>query len=63
MTLTTNLRHADFCLPRPGHDAPRIESYRAAKTAPDGITPAGSISVVRCLECGNATYDGVQREG
>jgi hypothetical protein len=62
MTLTINLRHAEFCLPRPGLDQPRVEQYRAPKTAPDGITPAGGVSVVRCLECGNATYDGVQRK-
>lgn len=55
-------RHADFCLPRPGEDAPRIEAYRAPKYGPDGLTPAGSASVVRCVECAFATYDGVLLE-
>ena len=64
MTTTPTIpRHADYCLPRPGEDAPRMESYRAPKYGPDGLVPAGSVEVVRCLECGFATYDGVLREG
>jgi hypothetical protein len=59
--ITTNLKHAEFCLPRPGLDEPRIEQYPAPKYAPDGITPAGSVTVTRCLECGEATYDGQRR--
>jgi hypothetical protein len=61
MTATTQPNHAEYCLPRPGEDAPRIETYRSPKYAQDGITPAGSVLTVRCVECGNATYDGVQR--
>ena len=55
-------RHADFCLPRPGEEAPRIEVDRLPKYGPDGIAPAGFAQRVRCLECGFATYDGVLRE-
>lgn len=57
---TSTLEHASFCRPRPGYDAPRIESYRATRYADDG-NPAGNTLVVRCQECGNATYDGVQK--
>jgi len=55
-------RHADFCLPRPGEEAPRIEAYSAARYGPDGLTVVGSTQVVRCQECGFATYDGKLQE-
>jgi hypothetical protein len=61
MTTATALKHEEFCLPRPGADAPRVETWRAPRYAADGITPAGSVAVVRCVECGSATYDGVRR--
>ena len=65
MTTTTdpNLRHEDFCTPRPGEDAVRIERYRLPTYGPDGINAVGSVAVVRCLECGAATYDGQRRDG
>lgn len=55
-------RHADFCLPRPGEDAPRIEAYRVTRYGADGLTAAGSCQVVRCLECGFRTVDGALQE-
>jgi len=58
---TLTLKHEDFCLPRPGLDEPRVESYYATSYADDGITIAGNIRVVRCCECAAASYDGVQR--
>ncbi len=61
MTTATALKHEEFCLPRPGEAEPRVESWRAQKTGPDGVTPAGFVLVVRCTECGSATYDGVKR--
>ena len=61
MTTATQPNHAAFCMSRPGEDAPRIETWRAPKYGKDGITPAGSVLICRCTECGNATYDGVQR--
>ncbi len=57
---TSALIHEPFCLPRPGNDAPRIETWRATKTGPDGA-PAGSVRIERCTECGSALYDGVKR--
>lgn len=60
MTTATALRHEEFCLPRPGEDAARIEGYRQPKYDDKGLAVA-SVSVVRCLECGAASYDGVQR--
>ena len=61
MTTTTH-PHALYCLPRPGEDAPRMETYRATRYAEDGITPAGSTLVQRCTECGVALYDGVRKD-
>lgn len=58
---TTTHPHMAFCMSRPGLDEPRIESYRASRTTADGA-PAGSVAVVRCCECGSATYDGVRRD-
>lgn len=60
MSTATAHPHAEYCMPRPGADGPRIESWRAPKTGPDGA-PTGSVQVVRCVECGEATYDGVRR--
>ncbi|MDP9459580.1 MAG: hypothetical protein M3Q22_04750 [Actinomycetota bacterium] len=59
---TTTLEHSAYCLPRPGEDGPRVESYGVATYNRDGTAQVGSMRVVRCVECGNATYDGVQRE-
>ncbi len=58
MTATTNLAHADFCLPRPGEDAPRIERYTAPRYNQDGSRVVAVVAIERCLECGNATYNG-----
>ncbi len=60
MTTAAAPVHADFCLPRPGEDAPRIEAYPASRYDEQGLV-VGTVRVVRCVECGNATYDGVQR--
>ncbi len=60
-TTPSALLHERFCLPRPGASAPRIEVYDAARYGEDGITQVGVIRVTRCIECGNATYDGVAR--
>ncbi len=62
MTVPT-LEHAGYCKARPGEDAPRVESYGIPTYSQDGATQVGSIRCLRCIECGNATYDGVQREG
>ncbi|MDP9461348.1 MAG: hypothetical protein M3Q22_14235 [Actinomycetota bacterium] len=60
MTAPT-LEHADYCKARPGEDGPRVESYPIAVYGPDGTRQVGSIRCVRCVECGNASYDGVMR--
>jgi hypothetical protein len=52
---TKNLRHEEFCLPRPGADKPRVEGFLAYTDDPAGLSrPA--MFVTRCLECGAATY-------
>ncbi len=60
-TTSPTLRHAYFCLERPGADGPRLESYDAPRYGEDGTTHIGVVRVVRCQECGAATYDGVAR--
>ncbi len=57
-TVTGDLEHEVFCLPRPGSDEPRIESYQADRPGPDGIEIAARVTVTRCQECGAATYEG-----
>ncbi len=54
-------RHEDFCLPRPGEDEHRIERYAVPTYPADGVYPNGSVAVVRCVECGAATYNGERR--
>ncbi len=61
MTITDTLQHEDFCLPRPGQLAPRIEPYSVPRYSSDGLAVAGSVWCVRCIECGVSSYDGVQR--
>ncbi len=60
MTTAAAPTHAEFCLPRPGEDAPRIETYGAPRYNEQGYL-VSTVRVVRCQECGAATYDGVQR--
>ncbi len=52
--------HEEFCRPRPGEDAPRIERYGSPRYNEQGHV-VSVVQVVRCQECGNATYDGQQR--
>ncbi len=61
MTAPT-LEHADYCKPRAGEDAPRVETYGVPTYTQDGTRQVGSIRCARCIECGNASYDGVMRE-
>ena len=65
MSTTTppSFKHEEFCLPRPGEDGPRMETYRQPKYAADGITQAGTVEVCRCIECGAACYDGRRYDG
>ena len=51
----TKVRHEAFCLPRPNEQAPRIESYVALSDDPGGRSRP-THDVVRCLECGAASY-------
>jgi hypothetical protein len=62
MTTSTAHPHDSICLPRPGEDEPRIERYVIPTYSPDGTSRVGGTTVERCVECGNATYDGVLRE-
>ncbi len=58
MTSTTAIEHESYCLPRPGEDEPRIETFRAARTGQDGITVTSRPVVTRCVECGSQTVTG-----
>lgn len=55
-TMTATVRHEDFCLPRSGEKEPRIESYVHMGDDPASGRSAPTHDVVRCLECGAATY-------
>jgi hypothetical protein len=50
------IRHEEFCMPRPGAQAPRIESYIALADDPQTGRSRPTHDVSRCLECGAATY-------
>ncbi len=63
MTTTTAHPHADWCQPRPDEDAPRMETDRVATYSHDGSRVVGAVVRVRCLECAEATYDGIHRQG
>jgi hypothetical protein len=55
-TAAPQIRHEEFCLPRPGLDAPRIESFVALADDPHTGKSTPTHNVTRCLECGAATY-------
>ena len=55
-TMTDKVRHEDFCLPREGEKGPRIESYVHMGDDPASGRSAPTHDVIRCLECGAATY-------
>lgn len=55
-TTAPKIRHEEFCLPRPGMDEPRIESYVHTDDDPKTGLSRPTHDVSRCLECGAATY-------
>ncbi len=57
--MTTAFQHEEFCLPRPGEDAPRVESYGLDRENDHGQVIA-TVRCVRCQECGAISYDGAQ---
>lgn len=57
-TATTHIEHEKFCMPRPGEDEPRIETFTVARTAPDGVTHVGRARICRCIECGSQHVEG-----
>ncbi len=60
MTTAAAFEHAEYCLPRPGADAPRMEKYGSPRYNEQNQVVA-VVTVLRCQECGAATYNGVQR--
>lgn len=52
---TKALRHEEFCLPRPGEPAARIEGFLAYEDDASGRSRPAAF-VTRCLECGAASY-------
>lgn len=55
-SMTVKVRHEDFCLPRPGEQKPRIESYVHMGDDPASGRSAPTHDVTRCLECGATNY-------
>jgi hypothetical protein len=53
---TPKIRHEEFCLPRPGSSAPRIESYVYMDDDPKSGRSRPTHDVFRCIECGAANY-------
>lgn len=56
VTTETKIRHEEFCLPRPGQQSPRIESYVHSDDDPQTGRSRPTHDVTRCLECGAANY-------
>lgn len=56
-TLSAQITHAPYCLPRPGESGPRIESFRAERTNDVGQVVARP-RVVRCVECAEQIVQG-----
>lgn len=54
---TKNLRHEEFCLPRPGEKEPRVEGFTAYEDDAESGKARASAFVTRCIECGAATYN------
>ena len=55
-TTKDTVRHEDFCLPRPGATEPRLERYVHLGDDPKSGRSLPTHDVIRCLECGAATY-------
>lgn len=53
----SKIRHEEFCLPRPGEDGPRVESYSHLGDDPTTGRSRPIARVTRCLECGATHYD------
>jgi len=53
----SKIRHEEFCLPRPGEDEPRLETYPylADDLATGRARPVAQVT--RCIECGATHYD------
>ena len=57
----SKIRHEEFCLPRPGSDEPRVESYPyLADDAATGRSRPVAV-VTRCQECGATQYDRTEK--
>lgn len=52
------IKHAYFCLPRPGLTEPRLESFHRDRTGDDGTTVIARPRVTRCLECAEQFVEG-----
>lgn len=52
--IAPKIRHEDFCLPRPGAEEPRTESYDYLDDSTGASRPTHKVT--RCLECGAANY-------
>ena len=54
--VVTEVRHEEFCLPRPGQAEPRIEVYPHYEDHPKSGRAYQTHTVTRCIECGAARY-------
>lgn len=53
----SKIRHEEFCLPRPGEDGPRVESYSYLADDPKSGRSQPTAQVTRCIECGATHYE------
>lgn len=53
----SKIRHEEFCLPRPGEDGPRVESYSYLGDDLKSGRSRPVAQVTRCIECGATYYD------
>lgn len=65
MSTTTStadgVEHEYYCIPQPNELTQRMEIYSAPCYAADGKVTR-EMSIVRCIECGAASYDGVSEK-
>jgi len=55
------IRHEEFCLPRPGEDGPRVESYSYLEDDLKSGRSRPVAQVTRCIECGATQYDRTEK--
>lgn len=55
-TVTVQVRHEEFCKPRPGESEPRVETYPYIGDDASTGRSRPTHDITRCVECGAANY-------